>query len=206
MIQRASLFLSLVLLSASACTSSAPVESRAVERLERYPTKWELRAKEVRHQMREQARAEGKWVCEEGDWPQEWWDGCWRCSCGVGEVGECTMDYCPPSEWRRRQQQHPGPLPEPLPNLESVESVDNPVGKRLEKLGRRTMGDVHAKAWRHREREELRAAGARVCEEGDWPQEWKDGCGWCWCNAGQVRQCDHGPECDEVERSARLSN
>jgi hypothetical protein len=209
MIQRASLFLSFVLLSTSACTSSAPIESHVDERLEWFTaqTKAEVRAKAERHRIREQMRAEGRWVCEEGDWPQEWWDGCWKCGCDVGEVGGCTTFYCSPSERRRRQrqQQHPGPLPDPLTNVESVESVGSQVGKRLEKLTRRTKGELQAKADRHVIRERFRAAGAPVCEEGEWPQEWWDGCKWCWCDIkSQVRQCDWGPECDpEVERKLR---
>jgi hypothetical protein len=205
MIQRASLFLSLVLLSTSACTSSVSAESHIGERLERfrYLTKWEVRAKAERHRMREQARADGKRVCEEGDWPQHWVEDCNRCGCDIGEVRWCTDAYCRAAEWRKQQQQQ-GPLtaaPTSSADVESVEGVESQVGKRLEKLTRRSMAELEDKAWRHRERENLRAAGARVCEEGEWPQEWWDGCKWCWCDVGEVRQCDFGPECDEtVER------
>jgi hypothetical protein len=205
---RASIFLSLALLSTSACTPTGSDNKQLVKRLEWFTlqTKAEVRAKAERHRFREHRRAEGHWVCEEGDWPQEWWDGCWKCGCDLGEVGGCTTFHCRPSERRRRQQEHGGPfLPEPLINVESIESVGSQLGKRLEKLTRRTKGELQAKADRHVIREHLRAAGARVCEEGDWPQEWWDGCQWCGCDIrSQVRQCETGNECDpEVERKLR---
>jgi hypothetical protein len=210
---RTSVFLWLVLLSTSACTSSAPVESHVGERLERFTrrTKAEVRAKAERHRMREQARASGKRVCEEGDWPQRWAEDCNTCGCDIGEVRWCTDARCRAPGWRTQQQQEPqrqGPLTEDSTsstNVESVESVGSQLGKRLEKLTRRTKGELKAKADRNQIRERLRAAGALFCEEGEWPQEWWDGCQWCWCDIrSQVRSCEFGIECDpEVERKLR---
>jgi hypothetical protein len=190
---RTSLFLWLMLLSTSACTSSAPVESHVDERLEWFTaqTKAKVRAKAERHRIRERLRAQGERVCEEGEWPQHWREGCDPCGCDYGDIGGCLY-YRPCPDAERA----------PLPPNPDVESVGSQMGKRLDTLTRRTRAELRHKALRHEIRERYRAAGARVCEEGEWPQEWWDGCKWCWCDIkSQVRQCDWGPECDpEVER------
>jgi hypothetical protein len=188
---RTSLFLSLVLLTPSACRSSAPVESHVGERVERFTlqTKAKVRAKAERHEIRERLRGAGERVCEEGEWPQHWREGCDPCGCDYGDIGGCLYGRpCPDA---------------PLPPNPDVESVGSQMDKRLETLTRRTRAELRHKALRHEIRERNRAAGARVCEEGEWPQEWWDGCQWCWCDIrNQVRACETSTHCDpEVERN-----
>jgi hypothetical protein len=194
---RASLFLSLVLLSTSACTPTGSDKKHLVRSLEWFTlqTKAEVRAKAERHEIRERLRAAGHYVCEEGDWPQRWESGCDSCACDVGEVGWCIDRLrCPAADWAP-----------PRPPSPKVETDEIQMGKRLETLTRRTRAELRHKAHRHEIRERYRAAGALFCEEGEWPQEWWDGCQWCWCDLrSQVRSCEYGFECDpDVERKLR---
>ncbi len=63
------------------------------------------------------------------------------------------------------------------------------IGTWLYEFGARTREEVKAKKSRHEERESQRALGLRVCEEGEWPQRWREDCNTCGCDEGRVRSC-----------------
>jgi hypothetical protein len=111
--------------------------------------------------FREYLRAEGVRVCEEGEHGTRWKEDCRTCWCERGHR-YCDNAVCPPS-------------PEQL-ELERITRL------KFEKIAKEE--EKQHKEWR----EMHRAAGRRVCEEGEHGGLWEEDCNSCFCNWG-VRTC-----------------
>lgn len=112
-------------------------------------------------EFREYLRAEGVRVCEEGENGASWQEACNTCWCEQGRR-YCTDAVCPPSS-------------------EQLE-LERIAGLEFERIARE-------KAKQRKELREMdRAAGRRVCEEGEYSAIWQEDCNACFCSWG-VRAC-----------------
>jgi hypothetical protein len=112
-------------------------------------------------EIREIMRAEGQRVCEEDEHGTRWQEDCNTCSCERGQRA-CTNAVCPPSPAQLELQR--------TATLE-FERIAREEAKQREEL-----------------RERDRAAGRRVCEEGEHGGRWQEDCNTCFCSQG-YRAC-----------------
>jgi hypothetical protein len=136
-----------------------PFLNRATPLVERTLEIMEERARYSEY--REYLRAEGVRVCEEGENGISWQEECNTCSCERGRR-YCTNAVCPPSSAQLE--------------LERIARLEFERIARAEEKQRKELREMH------------RAAGRRVCEEGEYGPLWQEDCNMCFCSWG-VRAC-----------------
>jgi hypothetical protein len=112
-------------------------------------------------EMWEDQPANGERVCEKDENGASWQEDCNTCWCDQGRR-LCTKAVCPPSSVQLELQR--------AATLE-FERIAREEEKRHKEL-----------------REMHRAAGRRVCEEGEHGGLWQEDCNTCFCSQG-VRAC-----------------